>query len=64
MTRYFSDSIFNHKTTLDEANKKHSNLLNNILEFNSTSRPKVETDLQKDTCTNSNCTSKSRRYIR
>ena len=39
MIRSFSDGIFNVKIELDETDKKQTNLLNRVLEFNDKSRP-------------------------
>ena len=45
--RSFEDSIFNGKTKLDEADKKQSNLLKNILEFNHKARLGAKADKKK-----------------
>ena len=44
--RYFDDSIFNCKVAVIEADKE-SNLLENILEFNSKAIPRAKADQEK-----------------
>ena len=48
MIRSFSDGIFNGKIKLDETDKKQTNLLNKILEFNDKSRPDYEAGKKKN----------------
>ena len=43
----FGESIFSCKITLDETDKKQSNLLNNIIYFNSRTKPRVKLDKEK-----------------
>ena len=45
-SRYFDDSIFNCKVAVIEADKK-SNLLENILKFNSKAIPRAKADQEK-----------------
>ena len=44
MIRYFGQSILHDKITLDDAEKRQSNLTNNISDFNSTVRSKAKAD--------------------
>ena len=43
----FGESIFSCKITLDETDKKQGNLLNNIIYFNSRTKPRVKSDKEK-----------------
>ena len=43
----FGESIFSCKITLDETDKKQGNLLNNIIYFNSRTKPRVKPDKEK-----------------
>ena len=43
----FGDSIYNKKISIDEAEMEQTNLLENILDFSSKSRPRSEKDKDK-----------------
>ena len=45
---WYSDSIFNGKSTTSEADKKQSSLLNTILDFNSKGRPRSKAHKEKN----------------
>ena len=47
--RFFEDSIFSGKITLSETDKKQTNLLENILRFNSKLRPRSKDTFEKVT---------------
>ena len=47
--RFFEDSIFSDKITLSETDKKQTNLLENILRFNSKLRPRSKDTFGKVT---------------
>ena len=47
MIKSFRESIFNGKITINEADKKKSNLLQNIVEFNIRAKPKAKTVKKK-----------------